>query len=285
MRIIGGELKRRKLHSPPAGAPTRPIPDMVRQALFNLLRGHTEGQPVFDAFAGTGAIGIEALSRGASRCVFVERDKRMAAVLQRNLDELGLSDRASVVIGDALGPSALSRCPSPVHLAFFDPPYPLVREPSQWPRVVTQLSRIGEKLTPDGFLVLRTPWAFYHEIGGGAEEGDEDAPPSDGKPRRGERPARGGSARSRPPERARTPRTVSVSLEDAGAEDLLDAFEAELVAAGGGGVGGSGEGGKRVTRTPVDLSIPGLVGPETHPYRHTAVHLYMRAPAGAKGAL
>ncbi len=274
MRIIGGELKRRKLHSPPAGTTTRPIPDMVRQALFNLLRGHTEGQAVFDAFAGTGAIGIEALSRGASRCVFVERDKRMAAVLQRNLDELGLSDRASVVIGDALGPSALSRCPAPVHLAFFDPPYPLVREPAQWPRVVTQLSRIGEKLTPDGFLMLRTPWPFYHEVGGGAEEGDE-REPAGAKPRRVKRSDKhadrnAGRHTGRGSDRSRTARTISISLEDAGAEDLLDAFEAELVAAA------EGEGPR--VRTSVDLSIPGLIGPETHPYRHTAVHLYMRAP-------
>ena len=77
MRIIAGEFKKRKLQGPPDDTTTRPIPDMVKEALFNILRGHPEDGAVLDCFAGTGSIGLEALSRGAPRCVFVERDKKI----------------------------------------------------------------------------------------------------------------------------------------------------------------------------------------------------------------
>mgnify|MGYP003869517877 FL=1 len=236
--------------------------------MFNLLRGHTEGVAVLDAFCGTGPIGIEALSRGAARCVFVERDAKTAAVLERNLAELGLTDRTEIVRGDALGPGTLARCPSPVHLAFFDPPYPMARSSEAWQRVLLQLARVGSKLTADGYLVVRTPWPFWHE-GGAADE-----PTATGRRGRGQ----GAGGRG-----ARTPRTVSVSLDDAGADDLLDAFEAELEKAAEGveaepdGESGA-SGGPEKSRSRGVLAIPGLIGPETHPYGHTAVHLYMRAP-------
>src|SRR6185436_5598593 len=106
---------------------------------FALLRGHCEGASVFDAFSGTGAIGLEAVSRGASRCVLVEKDRDAAAMLKANIESLGAADRCELVIGDALGAGAMARCPRPVHLAFFDPPYPLIRDPIGWKRVRAQV--------------------------------------------------------------------------------------------------------------------------------------------------
>ena len=95
MRIIGGEFKRKRLYGPSEKMPTRPIPDLVKEALFNLLRGHVEGQECYDGFAGSGAIGLEAISRGAKRCVFIERDKNVMQVLQKNIDHVGAGERAA----------------------------------------------------------------------------------------------------------------------------------------------------------------------------------------------
>lgn len=166
LRIIGGDLKRRRIHTPPDAETTRPTPDRVRLAIFNLLRGHTEGVEVFDAFAGTGAMGFEALSRGASGVVFVERERKIAQLIERSAEDLGVADRIEIARGDALGAAALARCPEGVHLIFFDPPYPLVRDPAQWPRVREQLGRLIGKLDETGYAVFRTPWPFLH-----AEEG------------------------------------------------------------------------------------------------------------------
>jgi 16S rRNA G966 N2-methylase RsmD len=181
LRIIGGELKRRRLHTPKDARTTRPMPDRVRLALFNLLRGHTEGVEVFDAFAGSGALGFEALSRGATHAVFVERERRVASLIEQSASELGLTDRCEVVTGDALGAGALARCPEGVHLIFFDPPYALVRDPAQWPRVALAFSRLIGKLDETGYAVLRTPLPLYHVEGEGWAQGDEEddeAPPA-----------------------------------------------------------------------------------------------------------
>lgn len=162
MRIIGGELRRRLLASPPDER-TRPMPDRVREALFNTLRGHCEGASVLDAFAGSGAIGLEALSRGASECVFIEKDRQSAAALRENIEALGVGDRARLVIGDALGHSALARCPRPAHLVFFDPPYPMMEDARQRARVMAQFERLVGLLDPEGYAVLRTPWPFVQK--------------------------------------------------------------------------------------------------------------------------
>lgn len=95
---------------------------MVREAVFNALRSLdvVEGARVLDLFAGTGAMGIEALSRGAAHCVFVERDRDALAVLKKNISALGLSDRTTVLAIDAL--TAASRQPD-IDLIIADPPY------------------------------------------------------------------------------------------------------------------------------------------------------------------
>src|SRR5437660_5021030 len=93
MRVIAGTLGGRRLKAPP-GRGTRPTSDRVREALFSML-GPLEGANVLDLFAGTGALGIEALSRGARRAVFVERDAGVAKVLQGNLTALGIGPESA----------------------------------------------------------------------------------------------------------------------------------------------------------------------------------------------
>jgi 16S rRNA (guanine966-N2)-methyltransferase len=117
MRIVAGQFKGRRLRMP-RGAPTRPTADRVREALFSML-GDVTGARVLDLYAGSGALGIEALSRGAATAVFVERDPRAAAAIQANLDAVGAEADVSRV--DAL--DFLKRPMSPFDLVFCDPPY------------------------------------------------------------------------------------------------------------------------------------------------------------------
>jgi len=99
MRVIGGEAKGRRLFSVP-GQTTRPITDRVKEALFDILAGRVQGARFLDLFAGTGGVGIEALSRGAHKAIFVERDERALATLRRNLSITQLASRAQVVRRD-----------------------------------------------------------------------------------------------------------------------------------------------------------------------------------------
>ena len=119
MRVVAGELRGRRLKRPPGARPTA---DRVREAIFSIL-GAVEGMRVLDLFAGSGALGIEALSRGASEAVFVERDARAAAVVRSNLADLGLE--ASVQARDALGFLRDPGGGAPFDLVFCDPPYDL----------------------------------------------------------------------------------------------------------------------------------------------------------------
>lgn len=252
MRIIAGEFRSRRLLTPPDGLTTRPIPDRVRESLFGILRGHTEEVPVFDAFAGTGSIGLEAVSRGASRCVFVERDKGSAEILRRNIEMLGVGDRCELVVGDALGPGALARCPRPVHLVFMDPPYPLVLEETGWRRVKAQFEQLIQRLDEGGYAVLRTPWPFFH------------APPSEAPAEPpAERDAGAGGLRGGTHARLQgeeADEEIEIEWDDEGPEPL-----------GPSDAPPRGE--------PVDLKMGGAAGPETHVYHNTAVHLYMKKKA------
>lgn len=117
MRVVAGAYKGRRLHAP-AGAATRPTSDRVREAVFSIL-GPLEGLHALDLFAGSGALGIEAASRGAASVTFVESDPRALRAIRRNLDELGLE--AEVVRRDAL--SYLDRPGGRFDLVLVDPPY------------------------------------------------------------------------------------------------------------------------------------------------------------------
>ena len=127
MRVVGGRHRGRRLLAPP-GEAVRPTSDRAREALFNIL-SHGEfaaaGVPfadenVLDAFAGTGALGIEALSRGAARAAFIESDRAALAALRRNLAALDETDSADIIDGDATHPR---RAPYACAFAFLDPPY------------------------------------------------------------------------------------------------------------------------------------------------------------------
>ncbi len=158
MRIISGEFRSRRLASPPQNIPTRPITDRVKEAVFNLLRGHFEDEAVVDCFAGAGGIGLEAISRGAAHCLFVEQSRVCAKTLKENIESLGAGDRSEVVIGDALSPALLVRIRRPPHVIFLDPPYAMTDDVGQRGQILEQMARLATHMDPSGFLVLRTAW-------------------------------------------------------------------------------------------------------------------------------
>ncbi|MBI5105644.1 MAG: 16S rRNA (guanine(966)-N(2))-methyltransferase RsmD [Solirubrobacterales bacterium] len=124
MRVVAGALRGRRFAAPP-GTDTRPTSDRVREALFSAL-GSVEGDAVLDLFAGSGALAIEALSRGAARATLVERDRRAAAVIRSNLVQLGLEEAGALHVRDAL--KALQDASSAgdaYDLVLIDPPYRL----------------------------------------------------------------------------------------------------------------------------------------------------------------
>lgn len=120
IRIIGGAWRSRRVRFPAAPG-LRPTPDRVRETLFNWLGSLVEGARVLDLFAGSGALGLEALSRGAARVEFVERRRSVAAALRANLERLGGDERGQVRCGDAL--AWLHSARGPFDLVFMDPPY------------------------------------------------------------------------------------------------------------------------------------------------------------------
>jgi 16S rRNA (guanine966-N2)-methyltransferase len=118
MRVIAGEFRRRVLKTPP-GLATRPTPDRLREALFSIVAREIEGVRFVDLYAGSGSVGIEALSRGAANCVFVERDRVAAAVLRANLAALKAESRAEVFVGKAREVIRIRTG----DIVFLDPPY------------------------------------------------------------------------------------------------------------------------------------------------------------------
>jgi 16S rRNA (guanine966-N2)-methyltransferase len=121
MRIVAGTLKGRRVEAP-TWEGLRPTSDKLRETLFNVLAPRIEGARVLDGFAGTGAVGIEALSRGAAHVTFVERDARAVALIRANLERCGISDRYAIIrarfAGTAEPPSGGS-----FDIIFLDPPY------------------------------------------------------------------------------------------------------------------------------------------------------------------
>ncbi len=123
MRIIGGKLRGRKIEQPELDS-VRPTKDRIRQAVFNVIAAAVPGTSVLDVFAGSGAYGLEALSRGAERAVFVEKDPRCARVISENIRALGLEDASEVATRDAF--EYLKKAHEGgdrFDLVFADPPY------------------------------------------------------------------------------------------------------------------------------------------------------------------
>jgi 16S rRNA (guanine966-N2)-methyltransferase len=149
MRVIGGSARGRRLVAPP-GRDVRPTSDRVREALFSSIAAAVPGARVLDLFAGSGALAVEALSRGAAHAVLVERSGRAAAVARRNLGVAGVADRATVRRIDA---TAFCRAPTggPFDVVLADPPYaePLARI---WTLLAT-LHRAGG-VAPGGVVVV-----------------------------------------------------------------------------------------------------------------------------------
>ena len=121
MRIVAGTYGGRRITAPPGGD-TRPTSDRVREALFSVLGPSVQGARVLDLFAGSGALGIEALSRGAVRAVFVERSHKAAAAIRANLESLGIDAEVRTVDARAALRSASARREA-YDLVFLDPPY------------------------------------------------------------------------------------------------------------------------------------------------------------------
>ncbi|HSK98585.1 MAG TPA: 16S rRNA (guanine(966)-N(2))-methyltransferase RsmD [Euzebyales bacterium] len=157
MRVVAGVYGGRRLRAP-RGRQTRPTSDRVREALFSTLGAHVAGAHVVDLYAGSGALGIEALSRGAAGATFVERDRATAAVLRANLRDLGLEEGSTAVpavtvhVGDALrfveaGPPAAA---PRVDIVLCDPPYKIASD-----ELATLLTRLAQRrwLSEDARLV------------------------------------------------------------------------------------------------------------------------------------
>ena len=120
MRIISGSARGRKLFSP-EGMDVRPTTDKVKESLFNIIQFELSGAAVLDLFAGTGQLGLEALSRGAAKAVFVDSSGKSLAVVKKNAELCGFSDNARLVRSDAF--SYLSRAEERFDIVFLDPPY------------------------------------------------------------------------------------------------------------------------------------------------------------------
>ena len=194
MRVVAGELRGRRLVSPPPGDATRPTTDKAREAIFNALGSLdvVQGAQAVDLFAGTGALGIEALSRGAAHVTFVENRRPALRVLHGNIEALGIGDRVTVVETDASSPDQRRLChrrrpgtvvsgdtSEPVGgelLVFADPPYDfdgwgeLFDSLSRWapaPFVVTESGR--ELDPPDPWMPRRSrrygrTWIAFYEV-------------------------------------------------------------------------------------------------------------------------
>jgi 16S rRNA (guanine(966)-N(2))-methyltransferase RsmD len=118
MRVIAGEFRSRRLKSV-EGTDVRPTPDRLRETLFNIIAPELAGKVFLDAYAGTGAVGIEAVSRGAARAIFIEEDRDAVQVIQSNLASLDLALRARVI----RGPVTIYLAAQTADIVFLDPPY------------------------------------------------------------------------------------------------------------------------------------------------------------------
>ncbi|MCL2332930.1 MAG: 16S rRNA (guanine(966)-N(2))-methyltransferase RsmD [Actinomycetia bacterium] len=157
MRIIAGDFKGRALRGPEDRA-TRPTADRVREALFSHLEarlGNLEDLRVLDAFAGTGALGLEALSRGAKHCLFVESDRAALAILRANIAHCGVSEeQATVRAGNTFALSARLAQAGPFDLVLLDPPYTTPAE---------ELLRLLEALRHEQAIRSRSYIAYEHQ--------------------------------------------------------------------------------------------------------------------------
>jgi len=148
MRVIAGSLKGRRLKAP-TWEGLRPTSDQLRETLFNLLAPRIAGARVIDAYAGTGALGIEALSRGAREVTFIERNRRAQALIAENLAHCSVATGYTIVRADAVGALESLRHAGHVDIILLDPPYALGSDEME-----RGLAAAGALVASEGLLVL-----------------------------------------------------------------------------------------------------------------------------------
>ncbi|NOX56341.1 MAG: methyltransferase [Planctomycetes bacterium] len=161
MRIVAGKFRRRKLLSR-SGLDTRPIPDRVKEMLFARLEDEVLDARVADIFAGTGTIGLEALSRGARSVVFVEKDRRAFELLRKNVASLGVQEQCLCWCTDVLHSSLRPKGVEPMlpyDVVFVDPPFDLIGELKLRGRLYRPMLRLARDTisSSSALLILRTP--------------------------------------------------------------------------------------------------------------------------------
>ena len=170
IRIIAGSLRSRKLESPPT-MDVRPMLLSMRETLFNILESQKfiKGKNVLDAFGGTGSLGIEALSRGAEKVVFVERNVLIARYLQQNVKSLGLSDKALIHVAPVFAAQPEIMQDAPFDVIIFDPPF-IFLDPQIPPQLkvfddpdrMTFVNKTNELLENEGILAEKALFFLHH---------------------------------------------------------------------------------------------------------------------------
>jgi 16S rRNA (guanine(966)-N(2))-methyltransferase RsmD len=158
LRVIAGAAKGRRLKMVP-GAGTRPVADRVKEALFNILGADVEAAAFLDLFAGTGGVGIEALSRGAAQAVFVENDRAAVKIIRENLEHTGLTGRARVVRADVFhfleGPARQA-----FDIVYIAPP----QYAGLWSRTLEMLDATPGWLNPDALAIAQIHPVEYADL-------------------------------------------------------------------------------------------------------------------------
>lgn len=154
LRISGGSRRGRRLLSPPTNS-IRPASDLVRQAVFNMLGAAIEDAIFHDVFAGTGIVGMEALSRGAKRAIFVEQDRRQIGLIKQNLSRAGFTAEANVRGSDAFTWGKHFATHGQRSIVFLGPPYPLFE--TDFDRMLDLVTAVQENLSSGDYLVLQFP--------------------------------------------------------------------------------------------------------------------------------
>jgi len=161
MRIIAGQHGGRRILGPKDDTTTRPITDRVKQAVFDKLTAYQilEGGHVLDLFAGTGSMGLEALSRGSDFCTFVDQDQDAISRLKKNLETIGLMDQAAVhttSVGSMMWTHGL-QARGPIQAAFLDPPYALMETQDAHENFCQVMAAVLPHMDATGVALLRVP--------------------------------------------------------------------------------------------------------------------------------
>jgi 16S rRNA (guanine966-N2)-methyltransferase len=149
MRVISGIARGRKLYQPSKGTVVRPITDRAKESLFNILGDGIENSTFLDLFGGTGSVGIEALSRGASQVTFVEKDRRCLKLIKRNLEHTNLAENSDLFLNDAF--RFLKTSPHPFKHIFIAPP----QYQEMWSKALLLIDVSPEWLDLDGEVIVQ----------------------------------------------------------------------------------------------------------------------------------